>query len=79
MAAYAAVHLGKRERQETSEKRVRGFLDGNKSNLEPDNLMAIKRSELARVNQNHRITDDPELTRAGINVERVKEIIRGKS
>ena len=55
------------------------FLDGNKENFEPDNLMAIKRSELARVNKNHRITDDPELTRAGINVERVKEIIRGKS
>jgi hypothetical protein len=55
------------------------FLDGNKSNLEPDNLMAIKRSELARVNKNHRITDDPELTRSGIYVERVKEIIRGKS
>lgn len=55
------------------------FLDGNKSNLEPDNLMAIKRSELARVNKNHRITDDPELTKTGIYVERVKEIIRGKS
>ena len=55
------------------------FLDGNKSNLEPDNLMAIKRSELARVNKNHRITDDPELTKSGIYVERVKEIIRGKS
>lgn len=55
------------------------FLDGDKSNLEPDNLMAIKRSELARVNKNHRITDDPELTRSGIYVERVKEIIRGKS
>ena len=41
--------------------------------------MAIKRSELARVNQNHRITDDPELTKTGIYVERVKEIIRGKS
>lgn len=42
-------------------------------------LMAIKRSELARVNKNHRITDDPELTKSGIYVERVKEIIRGKS
>ena len=55
------------------------FLDGNKGNFEPDNLMAIKRSELARVNKNHRITDDPELTKSGIYVERVKEIIRGKS
>ena len=55
------------------------FLDGNKENFDPDNLMAIKRSELARVNQNHRITDDPELTKTGIYVERVKEIIRGKS
>lgn len=55
------------------------FLDGNKENFEPNNLMAIKRSELARVNQNHRITDDPELTKTGIYVERVKEIIRGKS
>lgn len=55
------------------------FLDGNKENFEPENLMAIKRSELARVNKNHRITDDPELTKTGIYVERVKEIIRGKS
>ena len=55
------------------------FLDGNKENFDPDNLMAIKRSELARVNKNHRITDDPELTKSGIYVERVKEIIRGKS
>jgi hypothetical protein len=55
------------------------FLDGNKSNFDPDNLMAIKRSELARVNQNHRITDDPELTRSGIYVEKIKEIIKGKS
>ena len=55
------------------------FLDGNKENFDPDNLMAIKRSELARVNKNHRITDDPELTRSGVYVERVKEIIRGKS
>lgn len=52
------------------------FLDGNKENFEPDNLMAIKRSELARVNQNHRVTNDKDLTKAGVYIEMIKERIR---
>ena len=52
------------------------FLDGNKENFDPDNLMAIKRSELARVNQNHRVTNDKDLTKAGIYIEMIKERIR---
>lgn len=52
------------------------FLDGNKGNFEPDNLMAIKRSELARVNKNHRVTNDKDLTKAGVYIEMIKERIR---
>lgn len=52
------------------------FLDGNKSNLEPDNLMAIKRSELARINRNHRVTNNKDLTKAGVYIEIIKERIR---
>ena len=52
------------------------FLDGNKENFEPDNLMAIKRSELARINQNHRVTNDKDLTKAGVYIEMIKERIR---
>lgn len=52
------------------------FLDGNKENFEPDNLMAIKRSELARVNKNHRVTSDKDLTKAGVYIEMIKERIR---
>ena len=52
------------------------FLDGNKENFDSDNLMAIKRSELARVNQNHRVTNDKDLTKAGVYIEMIKERIR---
>ena len=52
------------------------FLDGNKENFEPDNLMAIKRSELARINQNHRVTNNKDLTKAGVYIEMIKERIR---
>ena len=52
------------------------FLDGNKENFDPDNLMAIKRSELARINQNHRVTNDKDLTKAGVYIEMIKERIR---
>ena len=52
------------------------FLDGNKENFNPDNLMAIKRSELVRINQNHRVTNNKDLTKAGVYIEIIKERIR---
>lgn len=42
------------------------FLDGNKQNVTLENLMLITRKQLARLNQNHLIFDDPDLTRTGI-------------
>ena len=52
------------------------FLDGNKENFEPDNLMVIKRSELCQINKNHRVTNDKDLTKAGVYIEMIKERIR---
>lgn len=44
------------------------FLDGNKLNLALENLELITRKQLARLNQNHLLTNDAELTRTGIIV-----------
>ncbi|MFV8064269.1 HNH endonuclease [Streptococcus pluranimalium] len=48
------------------------FLDGNKSNCHIDNLTILKNSELARMNQNHYFAENPDLTRAGIGVVKIK-------
>ena len=40
--------------------------DGNRLNCTLDNLILIDRKQLARLNQNHLIQDDIELTRTGI-------------
>lgn len=42
------------------------FLDGNKQNISLENLQLITRSQLARLNQHHLISDNPEFTKAGI-------------
>lgn len=44
------------------------FADGNKLHVELDNLILVTRGQLARLNQNHLIQDDPDLTRSGILV-----------
>jgi hypothetical protein len=44
------------------------FLDGNKHNISLENLQLITRSQLARLNQNHLIFDNADLTRTGIIV-----------
>ena len=44
------------------------FGDGDKSNLSIDNLILVTRSQLARLNQNHLIQNDVELTKTAINV-----------
>lgn len=42
------------------------FLDGDKLNVTLDNLQMITQSQLARLNQHHLISDNPELTKTGI-------------
>jgi hypothetical protein len=42
------------------------FLDSDRLNVSLDNLQAITRGQLARLNQNNLISDDAELTKTGI-------------
>jgi hypothetical protein len=42
------------------------FLDGNSLNISLDNLELVTRKQLARLNQNHLISDNPELTKTGL-------------
>ncbi len=44
------------------------FADGNRLNFDPDNLVLTSWAQLARLNQNHLIKNDPELTKSGIIV-----------
>jgi HNH endonuclease len=42
------------------------FLDGNNQNTKLANLQLITRKQLVRLNQNHLISDNPDVTRTGI-------------
>lgn len=42
------------------------FADKNKLNVSLDNLILVTRGQLVRLNQNHLIQSDPELTRSGV-------------
>jgi len=42
------------------------FADGNKRHVELSNLLLVTRGQLARLNQNHLIQEDGDLTRSGI-------------
>ncbi|MDF2790834.1 MAG: Phage protein [Neobacillus sp.] len=42
------------------------FLDGNKLNVSLENMQLITRKQLVRLNQNHLIFNDPELTKTGV-------------
>jgi hypothetical protein len=44
------------------------FLDGNKQNIDLENLQMITQKQLVRLNQNHLISDNAELTKTGIIV-----------
>ena len=44
------------------------FADGDKLHVSLDNLLLVTRGQLARLNQNHLIQDDPDLTRSGVIV-----------
>ncbi len=52
------------------------FLDRNKMNFDIENLALVTSAELARLNQNHRISEFQEVTKAGIALEKYKEAIR---
>lgn len=47
------------------------FLDSNKLNTSLDNLQLITRKQLARLNQNHLIKDNAELTNTGIIIAEI--------
>ena len=51
------------------------FLDRNRENFDPENLAAIKRSELARLNKEGLIYDDSNLTKVGIGIVRLSSKI----
>jgi hypothetical protein len=42
------------------------FADGNKQNISLNNLLLATNSQLARLNQNHLIFDNPDLTKTGL-------------
>lgn len=55
------------------------FLDRNRENFDPENLAAIKRSELARLNKQGLIYDDTNLTKVGIGIVRLSSKILERS
>jgi hypothetical protein len=54
------------------------FLDGNRINLSLDNLQLITRNQLARLNQNHLIFNDAELTKTGIIIADIRSKINDR-
>ena len=47
------------------------FADGDKTNFDIDNLVKVSRANLLYLNNNSLIFDDPDLTKAGVNVSKV--------
>lgn len=47
------------------------FADGNCKNFDINNLICVSRAELARLNQRHLISDNPEATKTGVLVARL--------
>lgn len=47
------------------------FLDGNRQNFNPDNLQAVSRGTLVRLNKDRLIYQDADLTRVGINIAKL--------
>ena len=58
------------------------FADGNKENLNLDNLICVTRNELKILNQCRLISSVPELTKTGLNIAKIKiklaELRKGK-
>ena len=51
------------------------FLDKNKRNFDINNLALVSREELAIINKNNFIKENAALSRAGVNVAKVKNKI----
>ena len=49
------------------------FADGDKTNFDIDNLVKVSRSTLMHLNRCGLIFDDPDLTKAGVNVSKLVE------
>ena len=54
------------------------FLDGDKDNLDPSNLCMITNAENLELHRSRLRSEDPEITRAGVQVARLKIRIREK-
>lgn len=55
------------------------FLDGNRNNFDPKNLIAISRKELAIINHERLLTkDDTELSKTGVLIAKLKIKINDK-
>lgn len=55
------------------------FLDGNRNNFDPKNLIAISRKELAIINHERLLTkDDSELSKTGVLIAKLKTKINDK-
>ena len=52
------------------------FLDGNRLNCSPDNLVLLTKAEHAVLTRKGLATEDPELTRAGVNVVKLSMKIK---
>lgn len=52
------------------------FADGDQTNFDIDNLVKVNRANLLYLNNKKLIFDDPELTKAGVNVSKIAEKIR---
>lgn len=51
------------------------YADGDKENFDIDNLVKINRANLIHLNRNNLIFNEPELTKAGVNVSKIVEKI----
>lgn len=54
------------------------FKDGNRKNFDIDNLACVSMGELSRLNMYHMISEDPEITEAGIGYVRLQGMIQEK-
>lgn len=65
------VVVWEKEYGEVPQGHVVAFLDNDKTNVDIDNLVLLSRAELALMNKNDLFSDDPEITKAGINLVRL--------
>lgn len=54
------------------------FLDQDKTNCNIENLKLISRNELARMNKNHRFSDNPQITDSGLTLTKLDMEIKNK-